>query len=57
VAAMIAWLCELAAENPVASIITSIGSLVAAMAAVYESHGLRDQVADLRERVARLEAK
>jgi len=54
---MIAWLCELAAENPVASIITSIGSLVAAMAAVYESHGLRDQVADLRERVARLEAK
>jgi hypothetical protein len=53
---MSAWLLEAVAEHPVAAIITIIGSMLGALAAIWEAHGLRDQVADLRERVARLEA-
>jgi hypothetical protein len=54
---VIVWLLEVATDHPAAAIITSVGSLIAALASVYESHGLRDQVSDLRERVATLEAK
>lgn len=54
---MIWILIELAAENPTAAIISSMGAVLSGVAAILASRSASSDIADLRERVAALEAK